>query len=128
MLAQNFKTPTDLGICDIEFESLITVLRMLERAEIDKGFRMTMWLAAGDADCETTACIAGWAYTVSKRAAFADIIESRGSQDPRKNPKLWGLLHPDYGTACQARQSHGAIALRNYLTHGEARWHEAFAE
>lgn len=34
MLAQNFKTPADLGITDVEFDALYKVLGILERSEV----------------------------------------------------------------------------------------------
>lgn len=34
MLAQNFKTPADLKIDDDDFEALVKVLGMFERAEV----------------------------------------------------------------------------------------------
>jgi hypothetical protein len=34
MLANNFMTPSALGLSDVEFESLVKVLGMLERGDI----------------------------------------------------------------------------------------------
>lgn len=110
MLAQNFKTPTALGISDIEFESLVKVLGMLERGEIEKEqFDMRdVWHP-----CGAPACLIGWAGHVSGRELFT----GRRSQD------LFLLFASRRATPAQA-----AIALRNYLTTGEANWAEALAE
>ena len=125
MLAQNFKAPSDLGVTDIEFESLVKVLGMLERAEIDKEFNMKLWLIERGVDCGTSACIAGWAYLVSGRKAFADIVKDNQWRD---DSSLWELLHPDIRIANAANRQSGAIALRNFLTFGHAQWADAIAQ
>ena len=69
MLANNFMTPSALGISDVEFEALVKVLGMLERTEIpDEQFTMRRV----QHPCRTPACLCGWANHVSAgRAAGA---------------------------------------------------------
>lgn len=131
MLAQNFKTATDLGITDVERESLVKVLGMFERREITGKFDMSQIHNA----CGTPACICGWANFVSKGAAFP--LTERSS-DGKPMPK-WGdmpkkvlelFFYSNFAPPCaeKARPAHAALALRNFLTDGEARWEEACAE
>jgi hypothetical protein len=117
MLAQNFKTPTDLGIPEDEFFGLVRVLGEFERGEIrPEQFDMRQW-------CGSACCISGHAlkYDCDLRAS---------------TPGLAALLVPGphdlevgkYGkTMKDILPEHAAIAIRNYLTHGEPRWGEALA-
>lgn len=125
MLAQNFKTATDLGLSDIEFESLVKVLRMLECGDI-KPHQFAMF-TTGDMDwwndqrleCGTPACICGWARHIS------------GSKPFRKNMDNYpvGLQ----SLFCMGSKSEGgpidyhsteeaALGLRNYLRTGHPCW------
>jgi hypothetical protein len=63
MLAQNFKTATDLGISEVEQDALIKVLGMLERNDFARGesFNMGWWYQHSNT-CGTVGCIAGWAH------------------------------------------------------------------
>jgi hypothetical protein len=137
MLAQNFKTPADLGISDAEFEALLKVLRMMERGEIraapkDAVFDRynireahTMFRMAstnGSADCGTACCILGWAWHLDDGMARHLFWET--DQNPALNELFY--THTD-GIYCRNPEQ-GAIALRNYLTFGEARWAEALAD
>lgn len=138
MLAQNFKTPADLRLTDMEFESLVKVLGMLERGELRHdpkrmltGERFNMGVWRWNDGCGSIACICGWAYFISKGAAFPEL--QYFSSRPERNEPLEDLFvpvkHPDAGVAnkrmLQITTAQAAIALRNYLTHGEARWDEA---
>lgn len=130
MLAQNFKTPTDLQISDAEFEALVKVLGMLERQEliysdvgknllpIPNGFNMGTWEQARA--CGTARCIGGWAAFLMKVDVEGYVIGARCST---LNELFWGCPNDNKATTAQA-----SIALRNYLTHGEPRWAEAMAE
>lgn len=125
MLAQNFMTPADLGITDILFESLVKVLGMLERGElkhtpvtmpIPNGFNMAdRWIHD---DCGTACCIMGW----------CDLVARKQLSWPISNHALADLFCPDMCWAGHHTPAQAAIALRNYLTHGEPRWAEALAE
>lgn len=119
MLAQNFKTAEDLGITEAKVGALIKVLGRLERGELNHsfeintptGFNMANYFAT--AECGTIGCIAGWADSIlPEREHFMGV--------PWKD-KLAELFHggenPRSVTPEQA-----AIALRSYLTTGEARW------
>lgn len=129
MLAQNFKTPMALDIQDWEFEALLKVLGMLERGElrhVEPGcsissyqfsgqFNMALWVA--DNDCGTVACIGGTASLIAGRK-----IRSR------ETPGLCGLFYPCLKTDwAKITTEQAAIAVRNYLTHGEARWAEVMS-
>jgi hypothetical protein len=133
MLAQNFKTPADLKVNDIEFESLVKVLGMLERGEIEYGlpgdsgelraFNMS-W-----ANCGTVGCIAGWANCISDGRAFPDCAGST-LWFHHQPAKLRELFSPrNTGTLLsKITPAAAAIALRSFLTNGEPRWAEALAE
>lgn len=134
MLANNFMTPSALGISDVEFESLVKVLGMLERAEIsDDQFTMRRV----QQPCRTPACICGWANHVSGGRAFP-LHEKPGPtifSGPSYGPYWKGMSRPlrelfGYGgrmtdPVYAATPSQAAIALRSFLTHGEPRWAEA---
>ncbi len=140
MLAQNFKTPTDLGITDAEFNALFKVLGMLERGELEHmradvfdpgplgGHTpqfFNMCLVESQNDCGTACCIMGWArFIAHDRSLFHS--RTLAASD------LFRISHTD-GTifiypgkfSSDILPSDAAIALRNYLTHGEPRWAEA---
>lgn len=139
MLAQNFKTASDLGISDAELDALIKVLGMLERGDITHvphverenlqpdhgtepiGFNITKFY--GQADCGTVCCICGWAEYVG-RLEPGSLMRKRF-----RRPQLEALFDPtgrvpDPSALTPARS---AIALRSYLTTGEANWAEALA-
>jgi hypothetical protein len=137
MLAQNFKTPTDLGISDAEFEALVKVLGMLERGEIkeapeDAGFECVfdleeepkffrMRTTNAVAECGATCCILGFAWFVS---GTKELFRGCTSRLHSANE----LFFPSRDAAWSGKPEQGAIALRNYLTSGEPRWAEALAD
>lgn len=141
MLAQNFKTPTDLGVTSVEFDALLKVLhgletRQLQEIPVENAFTMPNIISM---DCGAQGCILGWAYLISNRAAF-DSPEMRATEagDTKqcwdifeKRPHLDELFFPDFynnDIDCGSVTSdQAAIALRNFLTHGEPRWREALA-
>lgn len=119
MLAQNFMKPEALGISEEEFFAHLAVLGMLERGEIhDNHFRMAVWWN----ECGTVGCIGGWAEKVAKKP-FGE-FGCTFTQNPNKYELHMAEGH-DWLTI---RPRHAAIAIRNYLTTGEARWAEAIAE
>lgn len=134
MLAQNFKTPAELQISDVEFDALFKTLGMMEREELvhiyhpgtnsytfgkfTGHFNMADWNDVKE--CGTVCCIGG----------TADLI---GGVDlnltAHKNRALHNLF---YSSSILVRYSQitvaqAATALRNYLTHGEPCWAEALA-
>jgi hypothetical protein len=136
MLANNFLTPSALGISDVEFESLVKVLGLLERGEIPED-QFTMRRVQHP--CRTPACLCGWAHDISGGEAFPGKLQRRtffGSRDayrprwegmPRPVLDLFGVGRRPSDPIYDASRSQAAIALRNFLTHGEARWAEALA-
>lgn len=136
MLAQNFKTPADLGIADADFDALAKVLGMLERQEIEdlpKGPRtfslaplnvdlskFYMGMVTVGTDCGTAGCILGWARHVARNRIFPETC------GPTYRSTPLGRLF--FGDGIFANGAQAAIALRNYLTHGEPRWAEAMSE
>jgi hypothetical protein len=136
VLANNFMAPSALGISDVEFESLVKVLGMLERGEIpDEQFTMRRV----QHPCRTPACLCGWANHVSAGRAFplhekpGATIFSRATYGPhwkgmpRRLQDLFGYGGRAIDPVYAATPSQAAIALRNFLTQGEARWAEALA-
>jgi hypothetical protein len=137
MLAQNFKTPADLKIKDVEFETLLKVLGKLERAEIAEPPAQARVKGSGNMlpksaqffdmayieteyDCGTAACILGW-MIVEKPGIYDIYLKWSESLEP--------LFCPDNYAARHCRNPEmGAIAIRSFLTTGEPRWAEALAE
>jgi hypothetical protein len=131
MLAQNFKTPADLGITDKQFDALTKVLGMLEREELRHApkpdfdgcnfngskftgrFNMGAW--RHDDGCGTVCCIGGSAELVGDVRFHS------------ATPALNKLFYPTNRELSKILPHEAAIALRNYLTHGEPRWSEALA-
>jgi hypothetical protein len=142
MLAQNFLSSSVLGITDIELESLIKVMGMLERGELQqrKSFdikgnyiRMSdIW--KDDADCGSIGCICGWAHHISGGEAFPRLNSKyiNVSDMITKNHDLnvlFGVDNPNGipSHVARAKPEQVAKAIRNYLTTGKAKWHEALA-
>ena len=138
MLANYFKTPADLQITDVEHNALVNVLGMLEREELAFGKRYEdtdqimptsiktfhMNITYSKSRCGTVACIGGWAAILMGRDPI-DYVQGRGSWPlPEELRKLF--WPGDSGSL--ATRSQAAIALRSYLTIGEANWDDALAE
>lgn len=125
MLARSFLSATDLGISEVERESLITTLFAFERGEISnftmRHFRET---------CGTPACICGWANYFSGGRAFAEVSSMPGVLATKRLygrlPKQLQYLFDIQGFPQQtaATQAQAAAALASYLTSGEPRWEE----
>lgn len=132
MLAQNFKTATDIGMSDRELEAHIKVLGMLERGEfhhvISSGqneFGFNMGTTGTWANCGTVACIGGWAAFFmghNEHKAMDYVGRSSGERQELYYPHWSRPINPGRITVEQA-----ATALRSYLTTGEAHWDEALA-
>lgn len=133
MLAQNFMTPKELKICDIEFVALVTVLGMLEREEIpEDAFNMSGYYW----DCGTPSCMCGWANHVSNNHAFPMIrtgLDAPGSRGPDialMSRELRNLFMIDFDIYCAdinpqcVTREQSAMALRSFLTTGRANWQE----
>jgi hypothetical protein len=128
VLAQNFKTAKELDLADVEVEALISVLRMLERGDIA---REEFHMGHFRHECRTPACICGWAYHVSRGRAFSELISPYGPlllhrRVSQSVSELFRLTEAR-GSGSEITPAQAAIALRNYLTHGEPRWAEALA-
>ena len=136
MLASNFMTPSALGISDVEFDALVTVLGMLERGEIPED-QFTMRRVQHP--CRTPACLCGWAHHVSAGRAFphappprtmfgnAATYRPRWNDLPRRLLELFAVGGGPADPVYAATTSQASIALRNFLTGGEPRWAEALA-
>ena len=136
MLANNFMPPSALGLSDVEFESLVKLLGMLERGEVpDDQFTMRRV----QHPCRTPACLCGWANHLSGGRAFpleakAGITVFSGTtyaprwrEMPRRLQELFAYGGRATDPVYLASPSQAAIALRNFLTEGEPRWAEALA-
>jgi len=128
MLAQNFKTAKELGLADVEVDALAQVLGMLERGEIARDqFHMGHFRH----QCRTPACICGWAHHISGGRAFPELSSPYGPiiLFRRLSKSVIGLfrLTAARGSGGDITPAQAAIALRNFLTHGEPRWAETVA-
>jgi hypothetical protein len=124
MLARNFNRPAKIN--DAEFEALIRLLGMFERAEFlfeadpmqptnPNGFNIAV--VDEETDCGTSCCIVGWARRLCRdRTCF----------DGRKTDEWAELIMPRGWRMKDERFTveASAGALRNYLTFGEPRWAE----
>lgn len=124
MLAQNFMTAETLNISEQFHSALITLLGMMERGEIpDKAFTMAWWRRdirdiseARAPECGTACCIGGWAEYLARVEHGAFYGEAANSAESLCYPQRWVML--------EASSAHGALAIRNYLTTGDAKWPE----
>lgn len=126
MLAQNFKPPTDLRISDREQVALIKVLGMLERGEISQ--RMFDMSTIGDG-CGTVGCLMGWAKFVSGDVKlFDDLHETQGHISPLHHLFMFCVTRSaQLVQRASVRPAQAAMALRSYLTTGDADWAEALS-
>lgn len=135
MLAQSFKTADELGLSDAQKGALMKVLVLLETGRLQhremigdadsadeptfcENFNMRWWTA--DHPCGTVACIGGTAELVGN-VKFDGWIMNAG---------LMGLFWPRPMTEtqiCKITPAQAAIALRSYLTTGNAHWELAVA-
>ena len=119
----SFKTAAELKITEVAFEALVTVLGMLERGEIEAAyFDMQEWWQPGrdrrGRYCGSVGCIGGWMDFVAVRAGH-----NVGELQPSwKNVDLHELCHPMTLDAWFATPGQAAVAVRNYLTSGDAQW------
>ena len=144
MQSQQFLSAANLGISALERGALVHVLGMLERKEVvhvplseevlargivtgnppavgrPNGFSMGPYIYH-DGNCGTAACMAGWAHISSGKAVFGDRriqdICMRGN-GPAALADLFTARHKDRTV------EEAAVALRSYLTTGDARWDE----
>jgi hypothetical protein len=130
VLAQNFKMAKELGLAQVEVKALITVLRMLEREDIG---REEFHMGHFRHECRTPACICGWAHHISGGKAFPELSAQLGPmilyRRFNESPSIVALfrLTSVRGSGGEITPAQAAIALRNFLTDGEARWGEAMA-
>jgi hypothetical protein len=136
MLANSFMTPSALGISDVEFDALVKVLGMLERSEISEDI---FTMRRVQHSCRTPACICGWANYVSAGRAFPlyakpgltvfsdRTFAPRWGDLPRPVLELFAYGGRPGDPVYDASPSQAAMALRSFLTRGEARWAEALA-
>lgn len=144
MLAQNFKTALDLQITEIEKQSLIKVMGMIERDEIVVVRRLQSDTPKGaylhmpaikriDEQCGSVGCICGWANIVSDGQAFPEINRQSGSptvHDMLNGHRthaiqdLFGITDSSNRLISKMGESKDNVvqAIRNYLTIGEAKW------
>ena len=131
MLAQNFKTPADLGLDDKMYEAHIKVLGMLERGDlrheelksglIGSGEMFNMSWPKVELECGTVACIGGWVAILAKEDP-EDWVSSRHRSEQLHRLYYPPIMSTGVGLYSKITVEQAAIALRNFLTFGEARW------
>ena len=138
MLMQNFKSASDLGITEAQFDGLRKTLVLLETGKlmhvdlnktaiIEKEgsytghFNMSVWNTV--TACGTACCIRGTAelvgnckFNTSGTDNLNELFFARHSMTGER-AKLWNEITP----------TQAATALRSYLTTGDARWDLAVA-
>jgi hypothetical protein len=128
MLAQNFKSPNELGLTSDEFGAAVKVLNMLERGELVhlpkglcdpraaevRGFYMRGWAGYKERDeCGTVCCIGGWMEVVLREPLSKEC-----------HRRFHDLFYPDgyYGDSERYTVEAAAQAMRAKLTTGIADW------
>lgn len=144
MLARSFKSASELWLSDKEHEALVGLLGMLERGELKhvdidikensravaqpdaKEFKnlFNMFNTFGRSGCGTTGCMAG-VCDIIYGTRFTQMFEAHFVEPT--NYALSELFAPDCIDAeywATITPERCAIALRNFLTDGRARWEE----
>lgn len=133
MLAQNFMTPTDLGISEAEHNALRLTLNALERGELRHvrparhsnleapftgHFNMDCWRASGE--CGTVACLGGTAEMLGQLPVHSLYVAMSA------NRELRNLFYPTV-ISCwnEITSDQAATALHSFLTTGNSNWREA---
>ena len=126
--APNFKSANELALNDTEYQSLIKVLGMLERGELEHttpiGRKLSLPFNMGTflphPECGSPGCIIGWARFLGGETSFARMMHQRcvGLNH------LFGGVGAKKKTLAYINVPEAAQALRNYLTEGEPRWEE----
>lgn len=117
MLAQTFKTASQLGISEAEQRALITVLHGMEDGTINEG---NLYMPAYHTSCGTAHCIAGWATMVDPKA-FPWTKSSVGAccilntPFPKELLKVFGVGSGNK----MANKDQAMGSLRTYLETGE---------
>lgn len=127
MLAQNFKAAADLELSEPQFDALRKTLVLLEtgklvyakahgtirqiRSERKFSGYFNMEYHYSDEDCGTVCCISG----------TAELVGGVKFETLRNRP-LYDLFYPRCAEGWSATPAQAAIALRSYLTTGNARW------
>lgn len=129
MLARTFLSATELDLTDDQYHAFKIVLFMFEQGEIPSHKFYMGW--TGDLefwqgkDCNTPACILGWArHVMAKPALFPPCtIMSQTMQDlffmgsPKPLPLSYSKITPEMA----------ARVLNHYLTTGEVEWSVALS-
>lgn len=125
MLAQNFKTPFELGITDAEFGALLKVLGMLERGELidtdeqkpaPTEFGFFMGSQHTKHSCGALACIGGWVAILMRHPNPAEYVDNY-MFDGALEPLYWRYPNNPHPTVDEA-----AVVLRAFLNTGEVDW------
>lgn len=114
----NFKTAAELGLRDLEYRTLLRLLPMFEQGKIPEPL-FTM-RCVGRPECGTPGCIIGWGRTLE--AFFCCPEWSPPNQAPKAS--YYSTCDLLSSTWARATPADAAIALRNYLTTGQAKWAE----
>lgn len=138
MLANSYKTAAELGISEVEVQALVKVLGMLERGELHDveyaladpktPFDFCMAQTTASSSCGTIGCIAGWAYVLSNGKAFSEIKEPELLDAWTEELRDLFGIGEHIGLLFDRKTKHAALALRSYLTTGDARWDLALAD
>lgn len=117
---QDFLSASDLNISEDERRALVKVLGMLDAGQIRaETFDMSNW----DGDCGMPCCLGGWACKVGDDE---DLLSHTAPwADQRGIDRLCFPGGDDAYDAYDATPQQAAVALRNFLTTGQPRWHEA---
>lgn len=143
MLSQNFLPADQLGLTEKQRDAMIVFLGMCERGEIvhaghedysiPKGehrFNLNTWWDNEEIDplrreCGTVGCIGGWIdFICGVRTLDERLTISILNSSPAES-ELRGLFFPgmDFDWK-EVTVAQAGLAVRNYLTLGQAKWEE----
>jgi hypothetical protein len=133
-----FKTPQELGLTQLQFDSLVKVLELIENGRLKHGlfeesprghtFNMTNWVVQHE--CGTIACLAGSAELI---AGYPKASNKRVFQGPVPDGTEIGKLfycgatsRKDWSRCVEkarfVSETQAAVVLRGYLETGKADW------
>lgn len=136
MLAQNFKSPADLGLTDAQHAALCKTLVLMETGKLEYAplnedigciqreftghFNMATWNVKHS--CGTVCCIGGTAELIGN-LVYGSLHEHSLKLLKAQERGLYHLFHGYWGNKSLADITvpEAAQALRNYLTYGDAR-------
>lgn len=119
-----------LGINNATKDALIDLMGKFQRGEIaDKNFHMSEWINHFKGTCGTVCCVGGWLEIHNQDNTYVrnDLYQAKRAARMYNPHPLKDLFYPPNKSPAwtKANTCHGAKAIHNFLTTGDASWDEA---